>query len=301
MSELANSRVWFITGTSSGFGRALVEAVLNKNERVVATVRKTSALADLQAKYPETQLLVLTLDVTNAEQIAEAFKTIESHFHRLDVVVNNAGYALQGEVEGIPEAKARHQLEVIFWAPVNITKQAIRFFREVNPKGHGGRILNISSTLGYDSHHTLAYYAAGKFALEGFTEAVLREVLPEWNITGTIIEPGSFATNLWAPEDVIPPHPAYGEKGPTIQVRELFDKIPKIGDVAKAGQALLRIADAPALPRRIQLGTDAWVQVHAKANKTLKDQEEWAAVSHSTNLNGYEPEVVMAEMQKWTN
>ncbi|KAI0042907.1 NAD-P-binding protein, partial [Auriscalpium vulgare] len=130
-----------VTGSSSGFGLALIEAVLAINERVVATLRDVTKLADLQAKYPAEQLLILPLDVTNTAQIAQVFKQIEQHFHRLDVVVNNAGYALGGEIEGIPEDEARRQIDTLFWGPVAIMKEATRFFREVNPQGHGGRIL----------------------------------------------------------------------------------------------------------------------------------------------------------------
>ncbi|KAI0056247.1 NAD(P)-binding protein [Artomyces pyxidatus] len=300
MSEIANSRVWFITGTSSGFGRALVEAVLARNERVVATIRKPSALADLQAKYPETQLLVVSLDVTNAEQIVEVFKTIETHFHRLDVVVNNAGYALQGEVEAIPEDRARHQIEVLFWGPVHITKEAIRFFREVNPKGHGGRLLNISSVGGYSASPSLAYYSAAKFALEGFTESVTREMLPEWNIKGVLIEPGSFETEIWDLANLVPPHPAYGDRSPSVAVRKMFESFPMIGDLAKAAQAMIQLADEPDLPLRVQFGTDSWGVVNAKASQTLRDQEKWAAMSHGTNRDGYGPEI-LPKLQEWLN
>lgn len=100
-----------------------MSAVLAANERVVAAARNTSALADLQSKYSPDQLVVLPLDVTDTTQIAEAFTMIEQKFHRLDVVVNGAGYAVLGEIEGIPEETARKQVEVLFWGPVHITKE----------------------------------------------------------------------------------------------------------------------------------------------------------------------------------
>ena len=134
-----NTRVWFsecsrrseqlpmlnclfaVTGTSSGLGRSFVEAVLASGERVVATLRKPEVLAYLKDKYTAEQLLIQQLDVVNDEQIEAAFAATKEHFGRLDVVVNNAGYGLFGEAEGLPLAEAREQVEVLFWGPVKIS------------------------------------------------------------------------------------------------------------------------------------------------------------------------------------
>lgn len=139
MSSFKNSRVWFsesnfsiryteterhlstVTGSSQGLGRSLLEAALSANERVVATLRKPEVLASLQKQYPHEQLLVVPLDVTNKTQVTEAFDATKKHFGRLDVVVNNAGYGLAGEVEALPEEEMRKQIEVLFWAPLNIS------------------------------------------------------------------------------------------------------------------------------------------------------------------------------------
>ena len=112
-----------VTGSSQGLGRALLEEVLQRGERAVATARKPEVLAPLTEKYPSSQLLLQPLDVSNEAQISEAFKATEKHFGRLDVVVNNAGYGLKGEIEAIPEDEARKQIEVLFWGPVHITKE----------------------------------------------------------------------------------------------------------------------------------------------------------------------------------
>lgn len=112
-----------VTGSSQGLGKALLESVLSSGERAVATLRKPEALADLARKWPSSQLLIQPLDVTNEMQIAEAFEATRKHFGRLDVVVNNAGYGLQGEFEVIPEDSARRQVEVLFWGPVHITRE----------------------------------------------------------------------------------------------------------------------------------------------------------------------------------
>lgn len=118
-----SSRVWLITGTSSGLGKSTVEAILAAGERVVATARKPEVLNHLKDKFPSTQLLVLPLDVTNETQIKSAFERTIKQFGRLDVVVNNAGYAVFGEIEAIPEEDARKEFEVQFWGPVRIMKE----------------------------------------------------------------------------------------------------------------------------------------------------------------------------------
>lgn len=115
-----------VTGSSQGLGRSLLEAVLAVNERVVATLRKPEVLASLQKQYTPEQLLVIPLDVTNKTQITEAFKATKERFGRLDVLVNNAGYGLAGEVEALPEDEMRKQIEVLFWAPLYISLE-VRF------------------------------------------------------------------------------------------------------------------------------------------------------------------------------
>lgn len=115
-----------VTGTSSGIGRTLVEELLASGKRVVATLRKPEVLASLSGTYPSEQLLVLPLDVTDEKQIADAFERTRAHFGRLDVVVNNAGYAVQGEMEAVPEDVARKQVETVYWGPVHIMKEVRR-------------------------------------------------------------------------------------------------------------------------------------------------------------------------------
>ncbi|PCH38204.1 NAD(P)-binding protein [Wolfiporia cocos MD-104 SS10] len=286
MTPTAGSRVWFITGTSQGLGRALLEEILKSNERAVATLRKPEALASLADKYPPSQLLILPLDVTKQEQIVEAFAATERHFGRLDVVVNNAGYGLEGEIEATSEEDARKQFEVLFWGPVHIMKEAIRLFRDVNPPGHGGRILNISSCGGYAANPTLAYYNAGKFALEGLTEAFTKEMLPEWNIKGIIIQPGGFRTEWYRSSLVkVPVHPKYDTPTSPSNVHRKMCEQPFIGDAAKAAKALMQVASMPEPPLRVQLGTESLLIVRAKARQTIRDGEKYEALSHSTNCD----------------
>lgn len=288
-----DTRVWLVTGTSSGLGRALIEAVLSKGERAVATTRSSASLDELAKQYPTTQLLVVQLDLTDATAIASMFDTIKEHFGRLDVVVNNAGYGLKSEIETTPDEIARPIFETLFWGPVNITKHAIRFFREVNPKGTGGRVLQISSITAYVGPPGFGFYSAAKSALETVTLAANQEVLPEWNIKAVIIEPGKFDTK-WLTGNMVmgPRHPAYPDDAPGRQFLNQFDQFPQIGDLQRAAQAMITIAGLDNPPTRIQLGTDAWGLAQGTSKAALAQQEEWASLSHSTNQEKYGLEVL---------
>ena len=149
-----------VTGASSGFGKALAEVVLSKGDIVVATLRTPSVLAPLTKQYPPSQLLLLTLDVTRPSDISAAFTRTQEVFGRLDVVFNNAGYGMIGEVEGTPDADARALFEANFWGLVGVSRAAVRFFREVNPPGKGGVLLQNSSMLGFLGVVGAAFYCA---------------------------------------------------------------------------------------------------------------------------------------------
>ncbi|TFK83920.1 NAD-P-binding protein [Polyporus arcularius HHB13444] len=213
MANTTSPRVWFITGCSTGLGRSLVELALENGEIVVASARNPTSLDDLVAKYPSTRLLALKLDITQPEQIKAAFSRTKAAFGRIDILVNNAGMTSLGEVELMDEAKGREILETNFWGTLNVTKEAVRFFRDENPSGLGGRLLQMSSFLGLTGAGCSAagYYVASKFALEGITETLSTELDPKWNIKITLLEPGWIRSALpskvtWSPTD---PHPAY--------------------------------------------------------------------------------------------
>lgn len=247
-----------MTGTSSGLGRNLVEEVLATGERVVATTRQASGLASLAAAHSTEKLMVLELDILSNDEIKAAFQKIKKQFGRVDVVVNNAGYALKGEVEAVSDDLALKQMEVNFWGPARISREAVRFFREENPSKVGGHILNISSAGGFNANPAMAYYNASKFALEGFSEALSKEIPSDWNTRVTIIEPGGFRTD-WNKGNMntIPPHPAYaGADTPSSKYRPVHNLV-FIGDPVKAAKAMIEISKAKDPPMRLQLGPDA--------------------------------------------
>ncbi|KAG1842889.1 NAD(P)-binding protein [Suillus subalutaceus] len=138
---MAEPKVWFITGASSGFGRSMTELLLNKGDKVIATLRHLDALSDLSAQFPS-QLLVIQLDVTNSAEVSAAFARAKEAFGRIDVVFNNAGQCVAGELESVSEEEARQMFEVNFWGAMHVSKEAVKFFREVN-KPIGGRLLGL--------------------------------------------------------------------------------------------------------------------------------------------------------------
>ncbi|KIM84972.1 hypothetical protein PILCRDRAFT_817812 [Piloderma croceum F 1598] len=286
-----DSQVWLVTGTSSGMGRSLVELLLAAGNRVAATTRNASNLASLVSAHSSQKLLVIELDISLNDQVKAAFQNIKTHFGRCDVVVNNAGYGLNGEVEAITDEQAKDQFEVNFWGPVRICREAVRFFREDNPAHAGGRILNISSAGGFSGNPTMAFYSASKFALEGFSESLSKELPTEWNIKVTIIEPGGVRTE-WNKGNMIkvPTHPAYtGADAPSTTFRPLIN-VEYTGDPIKVAKALITIAKADDPPMRLLLGADTLHMIRFKCQTLLKDANDWEALSVSVLADDSDPE-----------
>lgn len=149
-----------VTGASSGFGRHITEHLLSLKEIVVATLRTPSVLSNLTTKYPPSQLLVTKCDVTKRSDIVSAFQEAKKAYGRVDVVFNNAGFGVFGEIEGIDEKDARAMFDVNFWGAGNVNREAVRFFREENPKGAGGLLLVNTSMVGIFAPPTGGYYSS---------------------------------------------------------------------------------------------------------------------------------------------
>lgn len=181
-------RVFLVTGTSSGFGKNLVEEILSQGDKVVATTRNKSNL-DFERATKDNYVSVV-LDVTKKESVDQAFEIALKTFGRLDVVVNNAGFGLCGPFEELDADQISQQMNVNFFGCVNVTRKAMQVMREQKPAG--GLIQQISSMAGQRGMPTFSIYCASKWALEGFTEAIAQEVKPDWRIRFTCIEPGGF-------------------------------------------------------------------------------------------------------------
>lgn len=275
-----SEKIWLITGTSRGFGRARAEAALLRGDVVVATARDPRALDEMVAAYPG-RALALALDVTDEAAADRAVAVARSAFGRLDVVVNNAGYADFGSIEETSAARFRAQIETNLFGVIHVSRAAIPVFRE---QGHG-RFIQFSTIGGRVAAGAgLAAYTAAKHGVEGFSEALAAEIAP-FGAKVTLIEPGGFRTD-WAGSSmaVVEPGEAYRPAlGPLLAI--LRGGFVPAGDPAKAAAVILDVADMDEPPLRLPLGSDAVALIRAGDETKLAAIERWEAVSRSTDAD----------------
>ncbi|KAI0667103.1 NAD-P-binding protein [Trametes maxima] len=282
-----------VTGTSSGFGRETVVQLLNAGEKVVATLRKPEVLADLTKKYPVDRLRVIKLDVTKPAEIKAAFAAAKAAFGRIDVVFNNAGYVAIGESEGFPDDVARPLFEVNFWGAVHVSQEAVRFFREEN-KPQGGLLLQNSAMVGVAGVPVISFYTDTKHALEGWSEALAKEVDPAWNIKVTIVEPGAFKTSVFDKGSmvVVPQHPAYNNPAlPVWNFRGAFIKgsgdhydtpaSMNPADAAKAVAKIIEVTKVANPPLRFVIGKDSIGLIREKVKSLTADVDAYESWSEN--------------------
>ncbi|KAI0086339.1 NAD-P-binding protein [Irpex rosettiformis] len=287
MSSKSTPRVILITGSSSGFGKLLVEVALANGDNVVATLRKPEVLKELQDQTPADRLLVLKLDVTKREDIINAFAKAKEKFGRVDAVYNNAGYAMNSAIETTPDDAARAIFETNFWGAVHVSQEAVRFFREENPSGAGGRLVVVNSLAGLIGIPVVGFYSASKFALEGITHALAGEIDPNWNIKITIVEPGNFRTRGSNPaETTLIPFPE-SYSAPTTGLSQVMAKITahagpgvKTGDARKGIQKMYDLLSLENPPIRLFLGAEAHLaMVRAHLDSIIADLEAYQSWS----------------------
>ncbi|KAI7176880.1 hypothetical protein KC343_g5192 [Hortaea werneckii] len=221
--HMPKDATWLITGCSTGIGRALAELIASKpSHRLIATARNLSTLSYLPDNDP--RILKIALDVTQPSTINACFATAATHFGKdfhLDVVVNNAGYSLSGDTESATEDQMHEQLETNFFGTVRVAMKAVEHMRQRRPqRDDGGLVFNLSSLAGVCAFPGHAFYHASKFAVEGWTESVAREMSPEWKINFCLVEPAGVKTNFEGHSKAhTAPHPAYTD--PTMPARKL--------------------------------------------------------------------------------
>ena len=270
MVKMAN-KVWFITGTSKGFGRVWAEAALARGDRVAATARDVKTLGPLVDRYGD-RVAALTLDVTDKSAVDKAIATAQARFGRLDVVINNAGYGLFGAIEEISEADARAQIETNLFGALWVTQAALPIMRAQG----SGHIIQVSSIGGVNAFPTIGLYHASKWGLEGFSQSLAAEV-SGLGIKVTIIEPGGYATD-WGGASAIraAPLPAYdGARAAIASFRS--NSVP--GDPDATGAAILKVVDAKDPPLRIFFGTSGLPMTRTEYAKRIEIWEQWNAVS----------------------
>ncbi|HUR08691.1 MAG TPA: SDR family NAD(P)-dependent oxidoreductase [Nonomuraea sp.] len=274
------SKVWYVTGSSRGLGRNFVEAALSRGDKVTATARNTASLDDLVATYGDA-VLPLAMDVTDKAAVFDSVKRAKEHFGRLDVIVNNAGYAQIGAIEELTEQQLRDQLETNVFGAVWVIQAALPHLREQG----AGHIIQLSSAAGLIAMPLGAAYHVSKWALEALNESLAQEVA-DFGIKVTVVEPGGFATRSGKNPDPLAnghlaePNPSYDAL--RRRLAGIAGKQPA-GDPAAAAQALLKIVDSDSPPLRVLFGQGFYPmiqQVYADRLKTWADWQDLSAEAH---------------------
>jgi NAD(P)-dependent dehydrogenase (short-subunit alcohol dehydrogenase family) len=271
IEEFMASKVWFITGSSKGFGRVWAEAALARGDRVAATARDVGTLSPLTERYGK-QVAAIALDVTNKAKVDAAIAAAHAQFGRLDVVINNAGYGLFGTIEEVSEEEARAQIETNLFGALWVTQAALPIMRAQG----SGHIIQVSSIGGVNAFPTVGLYHASKWGLEGFSQALAAEVAG-FGIKVTIVEPGGYATD-WGGKSAI--------RATTIPVYDAARaKIAEFrsgnvpGDPQATGPAILKVVDAQDPPLRIFFGAGGLPMTRAEYGRRIETWEKWNAVS----------------------
>ncbi len=268
---MTDNKVWFITGCSTGFGRELAKAVLERGYRAVVTARNPAKVEDIVAGHQD-RALVLELDVTDPVEVDAAIKSAVKRFKQIDVLVNNAGVGYFGAVEESDEEEVRRMFEINFFGLANMTRAVLPTMRSQR----SGHFVNISSIGGLRSFPTLAYYNATKYAVEGFSEALSLEVAP-LGIKVTIVEPSGFRTD-WAGRSAAESKSKIADYAATAgknrdDIRGYSGKQP--GDPVRAAAAIIAAVESSNPPLRLLLGRAALKGARAKIDMLKRDFDAW--------------------------
>ncbi|MBT2787773.1 MULTISPECIES: SDR family oxidoreductase [unclassified Halomonas] len=262
------ANTWLITGTSTGLGRLLTERLLERGDRVVATLRRHGALDDLLAQHGE-RLYVVNFDVTDTQAMRQGVAHAFAAFGRIDVVVSNAGYGVFGAAEEATDEQIERQIATNLTGSIQLIRAALPHLREQG----GGRIVQVSSEGGQIAYPCFSLYHASKWGIEGFVESVAQEVAP-WGIDFIIAEPGPTATQFADALDRTQPMPLYEETPAGELRRGLASGAFTIkGDAAKTVNLIIETADMPTPPLRLALGSTAYHSIHNALMQRMSELE----------------------------
>lgn len=268
------NKIWFITGASRGFGRIWAEAALERGDKVAATARNAADLAGLTERFGDA-VLPMALDVTDTAQVEHALEEAHTHFGRLDVVLNNAGYTLVGTVEEASDADIRGVFDTNFFGAVHVVQSALPYFRK---QGHG-HIVTVSSSLGIGPMPLIGFYCATKAAVESIHESLAPEVKP-FGIKVTLIEPGAYATDFASPTSLkmVAGMDTYAD----LRAR-VFGGLASAerGDPQATADAILSVVDAEEPPLRFALGSTVLPMARGVYAGRLATWEAWESVSNA--------------------
>jgi len=270
--HLMADRVWFITGASRGFGRVWAEAALRRGDKVAATARDLHGVADLAERYSEA-VLPLMLDVTKPDQVPNAVARAHAHFGKLDIVLNNAGYALVGAVEEAGEEDVRAEFETNFFGALRVIQAALPLLRQQG----SGHIIGVSSVAGVVAGPIVGFYHASKWAFEALHESLAQEV-KAFGIKVTLLEPGAYATDFSSQSSlkIAPGIDAYADL--RAQIFAAGAKM-AFGDPQATAEAILKIVNTETPPLRFFVGTEGLPLARVAYAGRLATWEEWSAIS----------------------
>ncbi|MFD7023116.1 SDR family NAD(P)-dependent oxidoreductase [Promicromonospora sukumoe] len=273
-------QTWFITGSSRGFGRALALAALAAGDQVAATARRPEQLDDLVAQYGE-RVLPLRLDVTDPAAVRTAIDEAAARFGRIDVVVNNAGYANVAPIETGDDADFRTQFETNFWGVYNMSKAVIPLLR----KQGSGLVIQFSSVGGrVGGSPGIASYQAAKFAIDGFSRVLRVETAP-FGVKVLVVEPSGFRTDWAGASMTVHDAPAgYESTVGAMNTRMRQAGAGAAGDPARAAEILVAVAKHDDLPDNLPLGVNATEMSVAQDRRLLESDERWGEVSRSADF-----------------
>jgi NAD(P)-dependent dehydrogenase (short-subunit alcohol dehydrogenase family) len=267
MEKKKSPRVWLITGCSTGFGRHLAEAALSQGDCVIVTARDQKNIQDLEKKYPKSAKIA-RLDVTDQGSIHEAIANGLDVFGKIDVVVNNAGFAVMGAVEELSERQIRAQFETNFFGVLNVTRAVLPVLR----KNGSGHILNVSSVGGRLTVPSLGLYHASKFALEGLSEGLAGELKP-FGIKVILLEPGGFETDFWGRSLVLAePMPEYDFLRKQMAN---FSSGSARGEPSVGVKAILKVIELADPPLRLAIGPNALPRLIKKLTSDIEEYQRY--------------------------
>ncbi len=269
---------WLITGCSTGLGRSIAQEVLKSGYNVVVTSRNVKDIQDIGDAYPDTAI-ALSLDVSDRAQIAGVIEQAEKRFGKIDVLINNAGYGFRGAVEEASEEEMRKIFDTNFFGTVNMIQAVLPGMR----KHKSGTIMNLSSIGGRFGPVDSGYYSATKFAIEGLSDALRKEVGP-LRIRVTVVEPGAFRTDFGG-RSLNTSKKVIEDYQPTVGPRRTEPGNGKQpGEPKKAAQALINVFEGKEIPFRLLLGSDAIKIISDELDAQYKELEDWKKVSLTTDF-----------------
>ncbi|MDN7351290.1 SDR family oxidoreductase [Acetobacter senegalensis] len=272
------SKIWLITGASSGLGRIMTEDLLERGDKVVATIRRKDALTDLEREYGD-RLIVMMLEMTDTVAIRSTVAGAFGHVGRIDVVVSNAGYGLFGAAEEVADADIDRQIATNLTGSIQLIRAVLPYLRQQG----GGRIMQVSSEGGQIAYPNFSLYHATKWGIEGFIESVAQEVAP-FRIDCIIVEPGPTGTNFAAGMVHAAPMAVYDDT-PAGAVRKAIDAgtFPINGDARRTVAAMIAAADSEKPPFRLPLGSKAYDNITRELASRLTSIETQRDVAYSAD------------------